>query len=62
MNNLTVQNIEINKTCDVVRRFLEKKPNSDNNSFYNVKNPTSDMMLLQKSNKETKLSDYFTRK
>ena len=62
----TLQNmpshIEINNACDVIRRFLETKPNSDYNSFYNVENPISDMMLLQKSNKETKSSNYFTRK
>ena len=66
MNNLTVQNIpshtEINNACDDTRHFFKTEPNSDYNSFYKLENPMSDMMLSHKNNKQTKMSDYFTRK
>ena len=53
--------IEINNACEVIKRFLEIKSNSDFNSFYKLENQLTDMMLLQKS-KQTKISDYFTCK
>ena len=54
----TVKNIsshiEINNACEIIRRFLNVKPNSDFNLLYKVENQFTDMMLSQKS-KQTKI-------
>ena len=61
----TVKNIplhiEINNAFEVIRHFLEMKPNSDFSSFYKLENHLTYMMLSEK-NKQTKISDYFTSK
>ena len=41
--------IEINNACEVIRRYLEMKPNSDFNSFYKLENQLIDKMFSQKN-------------
>ena len=39
----------INNACEVIKRFLEMKPNSDFNSFYKLENQLIDNMVSLKS-------------
>lgn len=56
--NKVPSRVEVNNACDIIRRFLETKPNADFHLFYKLENQITD--LLQSQNKQSKISDFFS--